>query len=535
MSTEFAQPPAAEGALAPSIDAGLLGIADSGEAGGGEPAAPPPLEAALPEELMADVLDYGLTPETAEGQDGTRDAQRAPVEAGVGTIGEPTAEAGLTAGDGKSAEAKGATAQDAGTEAGKKSEAGAATDADRELSPEENALVESRPEAERAEVRQKLKAAKFEGNYLNPAFPPKEVADYLHTLSPSRAEEVLVEMAGSAIGRDPARFGVALFEKYPDQYGHLVVNALHGAPDAALRVLLRRSDVTVADVLKRLEGAPVVSPSPVGAEQAAAEAAPEFEVTEDFEEDLRKFFPDEADAMLAKLKAAPTPKAEPAPQPAQPTPEQAKEAAEAGKTGEGAQAQQQQPAHGLSAPEHYATFDKGVAEVEGFITSKLDDPAHFGLAVSAEERTQAPEVARYKEMKRDAVLKGNEKEGVPGFEQGFVKWVEGVGSERDKALFNEVTKNMAHFARRGEEANVLREAGRLKSLADIYLTTARLKHPYFAWLDTKITEAAASAQRLPHTETVTTGAGAASRAAAATDPGQDFMREALSYGLEGTP
>jgi hypothetical protein len=498
------------GDIADPVGALLDGATGAPE--GGADAAPE-----IPQDIIDFALDFNLpdSGQQAE-QDDTNLLLNPAEEAGEGDEGaeSPAAAGEQAAGvkEGGKAAPGGAAAgaKKPAAEAGKEAAPGEGTADDPELTPEQNAIINSRPEAERGELRETFKAASFEGHYLNPKQDIAEVAGYLKGRSPSRYAELVRHSISEGLA-EPQSFLTDLYNADSETYGRFALSVVDAAPDFFASYLAGRE--TTVEELR--------AGSVAGYDGEIAE------LDERAEADLRAFFPAEADGWIARIKGGGAKAPE---QPATATQPPRREEATAKPDAEQPKADEQpkQEAEQPPAPDAQAVlvenFTKGVEHVETFLHSLLDGAEGMALAVTPEERQKAPEVALFKDFKREALMQGRAASGLPDFETGFAQWA------KDNPTFVQAVTRMTEFAKRGELDNVIRAAEPLKPLAEKYMKE-RAGHKYILWLDRKIASAAAQASRAPKAEKAVTGRKGGSPTPKAQNSVEAFFDEALDYGI----
>lgn len=448
--------------------------------------APPPAEEAT-FDLGDAAVDFGLDSADAE----TPDPQTLPdasEEAGAEKVGEVAA---ADAGKGKD------EAADKPVEA--KPEEGA----DPELTAEENEIVKSRPEAEQGETARKLKAARFEDHYLNPEKPAEEVRTYLETKSPSRYGELEQTIFERRLA-DPDSFAADYFQKNPEAYGKLALAVFKGNPDYFVKAIAGREadPQTVRTALDFYER---------NRDRVTDEDAPEL--TPEKLEEIRQFFPEDADAIEQAFKDAKQARAA--------KPDEAKaEKPQPEKPAEQQQAEILKQQQAIKADQDKA-WNAGYSDIQTYLTKKAE--ASAGVLVTENERKLAPDVAMLKDLKRHLLFEGMG-DDLPHFEKGLGEW----GENREG--FAESLKAMGRFSQAREPDNVRAAARKLVPHADRYFDE-RLKHPVFQRLDSLIALAVKASNPESTAEEIVPGAGGNVSQQKASDPTAAYYEEAADYGL----
>lgn len=339
-----------------------------------------------------------------------------------------------------------------------------AASTDEELTPEEDALVKSRPEAEQPELGRRLKTARFMSFYLDPAKPTEEVRAHLEQRSPSRYAELEHSVIQHKLANIPA-FADEAFLRYPELYGRLALEIFNGDPEFFIKKMTGK-DIDVA-TLKAAADAydPANPPKPAAHAGNGAGAGP---LTPSDMEDVRLYLGDEIASKIEGLNnAAPV---------AAPDSKELETLRTENAQLKAAKPDPEQLQQAETAKDQ--AFGKGVKVIEDYVVNFADDAkAGLGLKVSEEERRLAPEVADLKDTKRDVWING--KGDLPAFEKGFAQW----GKEYPE--FNQLLGRVWHFADKNEEANVIAAAQALLPYTERYVKE-RIKHPIFARLDNAI-------------------------------------------------
>lgn len=378
--------------------------------------------------------------------------------------------------------------------------------ADPELSPAENAMVQALPEAERAEAAARLKTPTFVSQFKDPGNPIVETLTEMDRLSPARSAALKAEVLTQQLA-DPAAFARDLFSRDPELFGKVAIAIEDGHPDFWVKRHTGVDDATT-DELRAAIPFYRANKDRVAELQAVV---PEF--TDDELKSLDEFHPDinaserikqlldmakanaqpgtsgltsEEKTELVKLRAE----------------QQAKLAADKPDPKEAAQ---------VADLELATRYDNIAVEGMRFVHAKLDDPAGgYGLKVTDEERTLAPDVANFKDDKRDILLRGAGE--MPPFEKGFEKFAEGLtvkdanGIEKNPVF--EIARAVIYFIEHGEFENAKEEERKLNPYKDKYLEQ-RLAHPRIKWIDSQIQSAIAKTGKKPPVETFVPGATAA--------------------------
>lgn len=391
--------------------------------------------------------------------------------------------------------------------------------ADPELSPADNALVNAAPAADREEIAAKLKRSGFVQELRNPARAPVEIVEEMRKLSPARSalvEQTIVDQRLS----DPSAFAKDLFDRDPELFGKIAIAIEDGHPDFWVKRHTGDDSATVEEVRLAL-------PFYRANKDRVAElqgAVPEF--TDDELGGLDEFHPElnvstrikqlvemaktstqpgasgltsEEKAELTKLRTEAQTKAEPT----KPDPKEAAQIADL---------------------ELATRYEKTEAKAMSFVNAKLDDAAGgYGLNVTDEERKLAPDVATFKDEKRDILLRGAG--DMPSFAKGFEKFGESLtikdASGAEKKPILEIARAISYFVEHGEEANALEEAAKLRPYLDQYLEQ-RSAHSRIKWIDSQIQAAIAKGGTKPPVENFIPGATAAP-SGKAQETYEDFM------------
>lgn len=339
---------------------------------------------------------------------------------------------------------------------------------DPELSAKDNAVVNSLPDAERSEAANRFKRSYFMDHYLNPAKPAEEVRQHLEERSPSQYAKLETSILETRLSK-PDVFARDLYQRAPETYSSLASEIYRGAPKYFAKMVTGRDDVTPEQVQTALAFHDKHKDD-VTDEVQALTAADEAKIAE-----MEEYFPDEAvrlrktledNARISEenktLKAAQT-------KDAPVDPNKAREA----------EAVQQ----AAIAKEVSELWDLGRDAVGDFIVTKAYDPVNgVGIHVTAEERANAPLVARLKDFKASVLFQGLEVDGkplLPDFHEGLTEW------GKDREGFKDAILAMDKFTQAREKKNVLEVADSAKPFAAIYYSD-RMKHPIFAEIDSLI-------------------------------------------------
>jgi len=327
---------------------------------------------------------------------------------------------------------------------------------DEELTPEEQELVKSRPEAEQPELGRRLRTARFMSRYKDPENPVVGIREHLEQQSPSRYAELQYAVIEHAL-QDPAKFADLVYQKNPELYGKYALETVNADPEFFIQHLSgKKLDVqSLRAAVEQFDPTkPVATPATL----------PPGVLTPEEMEDVRLYLGEE---IAEKLEKAAVPvKAEPPP----PDPAQQKAVFEQMRQVEA---------------EADRVFSSGVKVVDDYAAKYADDgKTGLGLKVSEEERKLAPEVALLKDFKRMLFFSGLG-DGLPAFEKGFGEW------GKDSPEFNKLLGQAWHYAEKREEANTQEAARALLPYVDKYIREARMKHPLFAVLDNAIKRLAA--------------------------------------------
>lgn len=348
-------------------------------------------------------------------------------------------------------------------------EAGVTETADPELSTEENALVQSVSEQERASLVGKLKAASFWGYYKDPNKPAEEVRQHLQDQSQSRYNELELATIAKAVD-EPERLG-KIFKSSPDLYGKLATIACDSDPDFFLQRITGKEGATKEQVVAALEGGT----------SAVAEA-----VTDD---DLKELRAADFDEFADKLEAAR---------------EKAKEAKPETKTDEGGKPE---PPNPVEIVEQFQTREREVGEafeasikpVVSYATKKMEST--FGPVPTEQEYELAPDVA-YLKATRLALFEHGDGKGLPSFRDGLGKW--GEHRKIKEREFDSTIRRVGRFSESLEKENGAEAASELIPFADAYFNE-RAALPVFQAFDRLIALAASGTNPPVPKEHIVTG------------------------------
>lgn len=365
-------------------------------------------------------------------------------------------------------------------------------EADPELTEEQNKLANSLPEAERAVLKQTIKAAKFEDHFTHPNKDKAEVAEYLEKRFPSDYQQFVPTVAVRAIQKDVTGFLKSTFEKDEEAYGQMMLAGFKADPAYFLKQATGR-DVTpeqlTAALDRELNGIPGAG-----------------ELTDEMVEDIREFVPEAAEVLDAARKRA---SEQPAAKPSEPVEE--KEAIAPEKVIEQYKADRQAWSQ---------TWDAGIAPVQTFVEKKLND--RLGQPPTDQERTLAPLVATLKDIKRSLFLKG-QGDALPEFETGLGKWGEhrklGKNGEKD---FDAALARINGYVEKKETEGAALAAGELIPFADLYFDE-RLTHPIFQQLDQLIEIAKQQANPPVHKENIIPGSAPQQPSSSTPDSLDDYL------------
>lgn len=339
---------------------------------------------------------------------------------------------------------------------------------DPELKPEENALIQSRPEAERPELTRRLKNSRFEDHFKNPEKPRAEVADYLYKQSESQARALQAEMVKRAIA-DPVAFAKAQYVADPEGYAKFVSTLMAGDRKFFLEQLTGRDGLTTDQLAERLEFYDKHKDSVTDAG------------TEDFTEEELSEVDDVLPDISGKVKSTVAANAKL-------QNELTAARAEVARLTGGTKQEKDNAAQleQTRIREEQDTIEnEAFGTIESHINARLDAPADkggYGLAITDSERQSAPEVANLKEVLRGLIIKGGI--NLPNFENGFGKYVE------PQAEIVAIGKQLAHFVNQREKPNAIEAAQRLNPHAENYLKE-RMAHPSIALLQSQLKAAIA--------------------------------------------
>lgn len=358
--------------------------------------------------------------------------------------------------------------------------------AEADLSAQENDLVQSRPEAERPDLSNRLKRAHFMDHFLNPDKPKEEVRLHLAERSPSNYAELETAVLNNRLAT-PETFLADLFQRAPETYTKMVEAAFKGDPAYWTKQITGRDEQTPETVKTALDFYDknkdrIAEVSPLSVEQEAKI------------KEMEEYFPEEAASYRKTLEDNQRLATEAAQRDQQkanaekPDPNKAK-------TDEATQ----QAAYQKQVTD---IWDAGVDVVDNFVATKAYDPkTGIGIHVTAEERTAAPLVAMLKDMKANVFFHGIEADGKPlieNFQKGLTDW----GSGRNE--FKDILTHMDKYTQALEKQNVLDLGQKVLPYADTYYAE-RLKHPLFALIDQAIQAVSDKAAIPPKTDTLVPG------------------------------
>lgn len=349
-----------------------------------------------------------------------------------------------------------------------------AVEADPELSADENQLIQSQPEAERAILAGKMKAASFMGNFLNDNKPAEEIREHLEQKSPSRYGALELSVV-EKVAAEPERLE-RIFKANPNAYSAFAQAAFKSDPDFFIRQGTGQQDLTFEQVKAALA-------SPNAGIPGAAE------LTDEEMEDIGYG----SESAQAKLQAA-REAAKNAP-PAEAKPATTPDAkAEPEKEGEKPLTREKVLEEYQAQTEtHRSTFEHGITPIGNYLEKRLND---ICPEPTDKEWETAPEVAAAKELKREVLLSGAGRK-LPNFTEGFKKWGEhrklGAKGERD---FDQAMSRLNTFASKGEKDGAQLAGSELIPFADAYLNE-RAQDAIIKALDRIIGIVDAQANRTP--------------------------------------
>lgn len=321
--------------------------------------------------------------------------------------------------------------------------------ADPDLSVEDKRIVDALPEADRAAGAQRMKAGSFYSNFKNPQNPIASTTDELFRQSEPRARELQADMVGRAIA-DPVAFAKDQFAKDPVAYGQFVSTVFNHDPSGFfVKELTGRDGVTKEQVREALDFH-AQNKDRITEDQDTQLSADELK-------DLEESFPESAGKIKAIL-AQPTKQAEKLRQVEAElaTLKGSKEqetntAAQAEQTARQAEQQRVLSEQRTIEDESYGTIKTAV------LRDLMDAPVDkggLGLAISAEERTLAPEVVHLKETIRGLLEHGGAAD-MKTFETDFGAW--GEKSAEAKA-FEDAGKAWSYYVNNRDKANAIEVA-----------------------------------------------------------------------------
>jgi hypothetical protein len=382
-------------------------------------------------------------------------------------------------------------------EAEEQTEGEAVKAAEEEAKPQE--ASDSQPEAAKEEAQEEAVSARrsFWDHYLSTE-PIGDILDHLQKQSGSRYDEMTQEVA-QRLTAEPDRFAKEHFKRDPDGYGRQAL-AYYDADKNFWREQVLRDN---PDIREKVEGE-------------------SFALTSELEEDLRYYFPDQADKLIEKLKAGES--EEGAGRENGTASAVAKDRPVAAQKETQPKEAEKPQAEALPQEQVLKVLDAGYREVETYLETKANDPKELGLAVTKEERAHAPEVADLKDFKRLVLFDAYG--DLPSFERGLYDYAK--ERELKGVKFMDAFREWKHFAEKGEEENTKGAARKMIPFADHYLAE-RLKHPLFSRLDRQIAAAIQAANPKQQLETVTPGREVRDSQARSLDPETAFFEEAANF------
>jgi hypothetical protein len=342
-------------------------------------------------------------------------------------------------------------------------------EADEELTPEENALVQSRPEAEQPELGRKLKTARFWDHYYDQNEPAEQIRQHLEMKSASRYGELEDSILKYRL-QDTAGFADRLFKIDEQLYGQVALEVFNGDQPFFIK-LLTGKDVDAATVKAAVDAYdPTKPPAPVETGTQPVFTAEEIE-------DVRLYVGEEAAKKLEAVKAAP---------PADVEALRAKVAeleAKQAKPTDPAEEERKKTEQETLRTNQDQIWTGVTTGIESYVTKYADDAkSGLGLKVTDEERKLAPLVSALKDIKRAIFLDGIGTD-LADFEKGFGEW----GIEFPE--FKQALVQALHYSEKLEKPNADAAGQRLLPFAERYFKE-RLKHPMFGLLDEAIQVAA---------------------------------------------
>lgn len=321
-------------------------------------------------------------------------------------------------------------------------------DSDPELSAEDNALVNSQPEADRPALKSKLKAASFEGHFTSDK-PKAEVADYLETRFPEHYRDFEQTIVARALARTD--FNAELFKRDPEGYGAHAMDVYNGA-----------REFFQSQVLKDLTGREDLTPEQAKAALTGEGGLPGAQsLTDEEMAEVRDLWPEIAAKLEAAKAAPPAPDKQEGEQNEQPNfkPEELIERYETQK----------------KAVDD--NFEHGISPVVSFVERKVDEL--IGKAPTEQEFKDNPLAATARAIKRQLFLSGDGG-ALSSFRNDFGKW----GNKRDLEgrNFDQSLKRLGDFAKDGDRDKAASAANELLPFAEVYIED-RLRHPIFKHVD----------------------------------------------------
>lgn len=395
---------------------------------------------------------------------------------------------------------------------------------------DDEVAINAAPKEHQATLRKTKESAKFE-TYFRGGKPPKDVVDYMKSISKARYDDVRAEVVKDSID-DVARF--VEHDLDDKAYAAIANEMIKRDPLWFVRKLTGRQDVKLSELTEALDARGQQG-------LVSAIAMPDLDSKDNHGdsnmEALEIDWPEAAEYLKAIKKAQSgdkafttqfqqlTQRAEKAERELEELKTgKAKSGDRATETGdEGDEGQQTQQ---VNTPEAVAARGAVMQSLAEYVDAHALDKDGLDLAVSDTERQTAEEVADLKDTKLAAWIDGNEVKKIPSFTNGFLEWAKG------KEKFMEALNQVKYYTDRGEKDNAVTEAQKLKKWIDQY-RKVRIDMPYFKNLDRMIARAAQAAGFTVRTERHIPGGGSQQPSPNSRKGQQQSDEEIVnSYGLD---
>lgn len=338
---------------------------------------------------------------------------------------------------------------------------------DKDLSPVEQKVLAELPEAERPAARRKFRNHQyFMDRFLDLHKPIEEVRAHLKERSGIRYGQ-LESTVLKDVYSNPGPALANLYKQDPAQFAKLAVAVFQGDPNAFAGLVAARKDVTPKQIQEALDFH-AQHKDKVFEDDASLPKT----IDDDTYADLEHYFPELAPKLKTALSLVPQLQTENA---------SLKTATEAAaKPADQSGEEQQRAAEAAAEKEEQQLWNMGRDAVSDFVYKHAMDPKKgAGVAVTPEERKNAPEVALLKDIKSDILFNGLEVEGkilIPSFHQGLTAW------GKDREDFMKILTDTVQFANAREKENVLAQTEKVYPFAMTYYDD-RLKDDIFKRMD----------------------------------------------------